>query len=81
MIMGKVNARRVFTLKELRIMSKLTIDQIVAEMGISKVTLHAWEKGTTAIPLPRLNTLLQLYKATSDDLDWEQTLQDIERYK
>lgn len=59
-------------LRRLRERAKLTQDQVVAEIGMSRKTLHRLESGS--IPKVRdLRTLLQLYNATKDELaDLEQ---------
>lgn len=76
-----IPVHRVFTLKELRQLSHMTVDQIASELDITHATLYAWEKGTTQIPILRLRDLLVLYKATTKDVNWEHLFNQIEKNK
>lgn len=49
------------TLKAARVNAGLTQEQVVAETGISRSTLHRWENGKGSPRLPGLQRLCELY--------------------
>lgn len=73
--------QRLFTLKELRQLSHMTVDTIATKMDVTPATLFAWESGKTQIPLSRLRELLVIYKVSAKDLDWDHIFNQIEKNK
>lgn len=49
------------TLKAARVNAGITQEQVVAETGISRSTLHRWENGKGSPRLPDLQRLCELY--------------------
>lgn len=73
--------QRLFTLKELRQLSHMTVDTIATKMDVTSATLFAWESGKTQIPLSRLRELLVIYNVSAKDLDWDHIFNQIEKNK
>lgn len=73
--------QRTFTLKQLRLLSTMTAEQIAKEINVTRATLYAWEKGITQVPLIKLRDLLQLYNVTTQDLNWDHIFEQIDKQK